>query len=149
MLRGKGMVRPGRRFVGEDDRGNKYFVTPVDKASRMVASTSHIKEIREVEYPWGNNIDEYVPGTVPWDWQAWLSGQKVDLPTQEETALPSHAADQALGRSADSLLSGASQASEQVSPQATAAPPEPDLEEQPAAKPGSYESWQPGASGRR
>ena len=52
MMRGMTERRLGRKLIGIDYKGNKYYVTPVDTKSRMVASTSHVKEIREVEYPW-------------------------------------------------------------------------------------------------
>ena len=74
--------RPGRRFVGEDLQGNKYYVAP--PTPRMVAATSsHIKELREVEYAGSSHPEDYVPGRIPADWQAWLSGQIVDPPLQE------------------------------------------------------------------
>lgn len=82
-LRSALVSRSGRKLVGVDEKGNNYYATPVDKTSRMVASTSHIKEIREVEYVWGNSHHDYVPGAIPIMWQSWLSGQRLELPVDQ------------------------------------------------------------------
>ncbi|KAL1529373.1 hypothetical protein AB1Y20_000325 [Prymnesium parvum] len=74
--------RRGRVLVGEDAYGNKYFASP--PSDRMVAMTSHVKEIREVVYAASVSPEDYVPGGVPPEWQAWLSGQALAPPTHEQ-----------------------------------------------------------------
>ena len=48
--------RDGRTHVGTDERGNNYFVKL--PTSGMVAETSHVKEIRSIEYAGGNHWKE-------------------------------------------------------------------------------------------
>ena len=105
--------RDGRTHVGTDERGNNYFVKL--PTSGMVAETSHVKEIRSIEYAGGNHWKEckYLtsypahpvhthsaethiapcvsaddPDMVPVEWRLWLSGQQ-RLPPNE--AAPSGA----------------------------------------------------------
>ena len=70
--------RPGRTLIGEDEQGNKYYVSPPTR--RMVATTSHVKEVREVIYADSASPEDYVPGRIPYEWQAWLSGQSLHPP---------------------------------------------------------------------
>lgn len=78
--------RSGRRLVGVDEQGNKYYASPPATA-RMTAATSHVKEIREVVYASSSDPEAYVPGGVPVLWQSWLSGQLADPPlTPDEGA---------------------------------------------------------------
>jgi hypothetical protein len=143
MLRGKPLRRAGRKFVGADDRGNKYYASPpptVDGQIRMVAGTSHVKEIREVEFPWGDHPEDYVPGTVPMDWQCWLSGQRVEppletlAPTVGEAELPQVEQSPVMGRA------GGQGEHQERAPAVHQAHAEPAKE----FKPGS---WQPGVAG--
>lgn len=75
------MSRSGRRLVGEDPQGNKYYASP--PSDRMVATTSHVKEVREVVYADFASPEEYVSGSIPPEWQAWLSGQTIHPPLHD------------------------------------------------------------------
>jgi hypothetical protein len=46
----------GRSLVGTDEKGNRYYVKAPDSPT-MVAQTSHVKEIRSVEFAGGTSYE--------------------------------------------------------------------------------------------
>ena len=118
----------GREFIGEDERGNKYFVKK--PMTGMVAESSHVKEIRSVEYAGGNHWKECAcwqrctpvcpcvpltrsplvsptapnmaddPDSVPVEWRQWLNGQQ-NLPP---TITPTSGANATLDRYEDLVI---------------------------------------------
>ncbi|RDD43650.1 Mimitin, mitochondrial [Trichoplax sp. H2] len=62
-----------RQLVGTDLSGNQYF--------EITAGTD--KRIKRIVETGGRECD-YVPGSIPVEWEAWLRGKRVEPPTVEE-----------------------------------------------------------------
>ncbi|EOD16765.1 hypothetical protein EMIHUDRAFT_210289 [Emiliania huxleyi CCMP1516] len=79
-------VRTGRRLVGTDDRGNRYFVIPATVRTHGGAAAG---EVREVVFPDDYDTAEYHPSHVPVEWQQWLSKQALEPPSAAALEAPS------------------------------------------------------------
>ena len=141
-----------RTLIGTDDKGNRYYVkTPT---ATMVAETSHVKEIRSVEYAAGGSPADYDPDSVPVEWRLWLSGQQNRPPN----VMPTSGANSTLDRLAPSddgalplqeapveLDEAIMQNLQTSSSSGTVRPPR---QYAPAAKKFQPESWKPGGGQR-
>ncbi|XP_033115157.1 NADH dehydrogenase [ubiquinone] 1 alpha subcomplex assembly factor 2-like [Anneissia japonica] len=69
-----------KKLVGTDYLGNKYYEIPED--AKVLGEK--LKQRRFVE----SNIShyEYKPGMIPYEWEAWIRGNRKDPPTPEEIA---------------------------------------------------------------
>ena len=67
-------LRPARKLVGTDLKGNKYYEIIKDgsKPRREVITAKNFKPER------------YTPETIPTEWQAWIRGMREDPPSLDE-----------------------------------------------------------------
>jgi len=68
----RSLLSSSRKLIGSDQLGNKYYEYP--KAGGVIQ--------RELEST--SNLDDYVPGQIPTEWEAWLRRKREEPPTQEE-----------------------------------------------------------------
>ncbi|XP_068166423.1 NADH dehydrogenase [ubiquinone] 1 alpha subcomplex assembly factor 2 [Antennarius striatus] len=68
-----------REHVGTDHLGNKYYFIPQQKTwtGRSVRAKRIIEMANSVEY-------EYVGGSIPKEWEAWIQGKRKQPPSVEE-----------------------------------------------------------------
>ncbi|XP_076587004.1 NADH dehydrogenase [ubiquinone] 1 alpha subcomplex assembly factor 2 [Chaetodon auriga] len=68
-----------RNHVGTDHLGNKYYLVPEQKTwtGRLVRAKRMVVAANPTEY-------EYVEGSIPMEWDAWIRGKRKEPPTIEE-----------------------------------------------------------------
>lgn len=68
-----------RDHVGTDHLGNKYYFIPEQKTwtGRLVRAKRIVVAANPREY-------EYIEGSIPTEWDAWMRGRRKDPPTIEE-----------------------------------------------------------------
>ncbi|CAL1614691.1 unnamed protein product [Knipowitschia caucasica] len=68
-----------REHVGTDHLGNKYYIIPEQKTwtGRVVRSRRLVEAVNPSEF-------EYLEGSVPVEWDAWIRGRRKEPPTNEE-----------------------------------------------------------------
>ncbi|XP_070563786.1 NADH dehydrogenase [ubiquinone] 1 alpha subcomplex assembly factor 2-like [Ptychodera flava] len=70
--------RSAKKLVGTDHLGNKYYEVP----ERTTAFGGHRRGRRFIESKFTH--DEYKPGMVPIEWEAWIRWKRKEPPTAEE-----------------------------------------------------------------
>ncbi|XP_061585323.1 NADH dehydrogenase [ubiquinone] 1 alpha subcomplex assembly factor 2 [Cololabis saira] len=68
-----------REHVGTDHLGNKYYFIPEQRAW----TGNHIRAKRLVE-PANPTELEYMEGSIPMEWDAWIRGRRKEPPSVEE-----------------------------------------------------------------
>jgi NADH dehydrogenase [ubiquinone] 1 alpha subcomplex assembly factor 2 len=68
-----GVFRSGRKLVGTDLDGNKYFEVLSGRGRR--ARREVVSKLKH---------EEYEDGTIPVEWEAWIRGKRNDPPTHDE-----------------------------------------------------------------
>ncbi|GAA6106416.1 NADH dehydrogenase [ubiquinone] 1 alpha subcomplex assembly factor 2 isoform X1 [Tachysurus ichikawai] len=68
-----------KEHVGTDNLGNKYFYIPEQKTW----TGRHVRARRFVE-AFNPTESEYLEGSIPSEWDAWIRGRRKDPPTIEE-----------------------------------------------------------------
>ncbi|XP_018524786.1 NADH dehydrogenase [ubiquinone] 1 alpha subcomplex assembly factor 2 isoform X2 [Lates calcarifer] len=68
-----------REHVGTDHLGNKYYVIPQQKTwtGRVVRAKRMVVAANPTEY-------EYIEGSIPTEWDAWIRGRRKEPPSIEE-----------------------------------------------------------------
>ncbi|XP_026198773.1 NADH dehydrogenase [ubiquinone] 1 alpha subcomplex assembly factor 2 [Anabas testudineus] len=68
-----------REHVGTDHLGNKYYLIPQQKTwtGRLVRAKRMVVAANPTEY-------EYIEGSIPMEWDAWIRGRRKEPPTVEE-----------------------------------------------------------------
>ncbi|KAF3695685.1 NADH dehydrogenase [ubiquinone] 1 alpha subcomplex assembly factor 2 Mimitin [Channa argus] len=68
-----------RDHVGTDHLGNKYYFIPEQKtwAGRLVRAKRMVEAANPTEY-------EYIEGSIPMEWDAWIRGRRKEPPSIEE-----------------------------------------------------------------
>lgn len=68
-----------REHVGTDHLGNKYYFIPEQKTwtGRVVRAKRVVEPVNPSEY-------EYVEGSIPIEWDAWIRGRRKEPPSMEE-----------------------------------------------------------------
>ncbi|MCJ8734779.1 hypothetical protein PDJAM_G00239320 [Pangasius djambal] len=68
-----------KEHVGTDHLGNKYYYIPEQKTwtGRVVRARRFVEASNPTEF-------EYLEGSVPSEWDAWIRGRRKDPPTVEE-----------------------------------------------------------------
>lgn len=68
-----------KEHVGTDHLGNKYFFIPEQKTwtGRSVRSRRTVEAVNPKEF-------EYLEGSIPSEWDAWIRGRRKTPPTVEE-----------------------------------------------------------------
>ncbi|CAM9126184.1 unnamed protein product [Lampetra planeri] len=68
-----------REHVGTDHLGNKYYIIPQQKTwtGRLVRA----KRMVEAPIP---SEHEYIEGSIPIEWEAWIRGRRKEPPSLEE-----------------------------------------------------------------
>ncbi|XP_006789857.1 NADH dehydrogenase [ubiquinone] 1 alpha subcomplex assembly factor 2 [Neolamprologus brichardi] len=76
LRRGFGVVR---EHVGTDHLGNKYYLIPEQKTwtGRIVRARRIVEAANAKEY-------EYMEGSIPMEWDAWIRGRRKEPPSIEE-----------------------------------------------------------------
>ncbi|MCI4380656.1 hypothetical protein PGIGA_G00242630 [Pangasianodon gigas] len=68
-----------KEHVGTDHLGNKYYYIPEQKTwtGRVVRARRFVEASNPTEF-------EYLEGSIPSEWDAWIRGRRKDPPTIEE-----------------------------------------------------------------
>ncbi|XP_030000356.1 NADH dehydrogenase [ubiquinone] 1 alpha subcomplex assembly factor 2 [Sphaeramia orbicularis] len=68
-----------REHVGTDHLGNKYYFVPEQKTwtGRLVRAKRMVEAANPAEY-------EYMEGSIPMEWDAWIRGRRKEPPSIEE-----------------------------------------------------------------
>ncbi|CAK6950578.1 NADH dehydrogenase 1 alpha subcomplex assembly factor 2 [Scomber japonicus] [Scomber scombrus] len=68
-----------REHVGTDHLGNKYYFVPEQKTwtGRLVRAKRMVEAANPTEY-------EYMEGSIPMEWDAWIRGRRKEPPSIEE-----------------------------------------------------------------
>ncbi|KAM8761481.1 NADH dehydrogenase [ubiquinone] 1 alpha subcomplex assembly factor 2 [Acanthopagrus schlegelii] len=68
-----------REHVGTDHLGNKYYSVPEQKTwtGRVVHAKRMVETANPTEY-------EYIEGSIPIEWDAWIRGRRKEPPSVEE-----------------------------------------------------------------
>ncbi|KAM6943784.1 NADH dehydrogenase [ubiquinone] 1 alpha subcomplex assembly factor 2 [Lycodopsis pacificus] len=68
-----------REHVGTDTSGNNYYVIPKQKTwtGRLVRAKRMVEAANPTEY-------EYIEGSIPMEWDAWIRGRRKEPPSAEE-----------------------------------------------------------------
>ncbi|KAM9810701.1 NADH dehydrogenase [ubiquinone] 1 alpha subcomplex assembly factor 2 [Neosynchiropus ocellatus] len=68
-----------REHVGTDHFGNKYYNIPKQKtwSGRVVGAKRIVEAANPIEF-------EYVEGSIPTEWDAWIRGRRKEPPSMEE-----------------------------------------------------------------
>lgn len=68
-----------REHVGTDHLGNKYYSIPEQKSwtGRLVRAKRMVVAANPTEY-------EYMEGSIPMEWDAWIRGRRKEPPSVEE-----------------------------------------------------------------
>ncbi|XP_033828297.1 NADH dehydrogenase [ubiquinone] 1 alpha subcomplex assembly factor 2 [Periophthalmus magnuspinnatus] len=68
-----------REHVGTDHFGNKYYVVPEQKTwtGRVVRAKRMVEAANPSEF-------EYIEGSIPIEWDAWIRGRRKEPPSKEE-----------------------------------------------------------------
>ncbi|XP_073322350.1 NADH dehydrogenase [ubiquinone] 1 alpha subcomplex assembly factor 2 [Pagrus major] len=68
-----------REHVGTDHLGNKYYSVPDQKTwtGRVVRAKRMVETANPTEY-------EYIEGSIPMEWDAWIRGRRKEPPSVEE-----------------------------------------------------------------
>lgn len=68
-----------REHVGTDHLGNKYYFVPEQKTwtGRLVRAKRMVEAANPTEY-------EYIEGSIPIEWDAWIRGRRKEPPSVEE-----------------------------------------------------------------
>lgn len=68
-----------REHVGTDNLGNKYFLIPEQKTwtGRLVRAKRVVEAANPTEY-------EYMEGSLPIEWDAWIRGRRKEPPSIQE-----------------------------------------------------------------
>ncbi|XP_034451874.1 NADH dehydrogenase [ubiquinone] 1 alpha subcomplex assembly factor 2 isoform X2 [Hippoglossus hippoglossus] len=68
-----------REHVGTDHLGNRYYVVPEQKTwtGRHVRAKRMVEAANPTEY-------EYIEGSIPMEWDAWIRGRRKEPPSVEE-----------------------------------------------------------------
>ncbi|XP_071339313.1 NADH dehydrogenase [ubiquinone] 1 alpha subcomplex assembly factor 2 [Trachinotus anak] len=68
-----------RQHVGTDHLGNKYYFIPEQKTwtGRLVRAKRMVVAANPTEY-------EYIEGSIPIEWDAWIRGRRKEPPSIEE-----------------------------------------------------------------
>ncbi|XP_053359138.1 NADH dehydrogenase [ubiquinone] 1 alpha subcomplex assembly factor 2 [Clarias gariepinus] len=68
-----------KEHVGTDHLGNKYYYIPEQKTwtGRVVRARRFVEASNQTEF-------EYLEGSIPSEWDAWIRGRRKDPPTIEE-----------------------------------------------------------------
>ncbi|KAE8292056.1 NADH dehydrogenase [ubiquinone] 1 alpha subcomplex assembly factor 2 Mimitin [Larimichthys crocea] len=68
-----------RDHVGTDHLGNKYYIIPEQKTwtGRLVRAKRMVVAANPTEY-------EYIEGSIPIEWDAWIRGRRKEPPSVEE-----------------------------------------------------------------
>uniref|UniRef100_A0A3Q0QV50 NADH:ubiquinone oxidoreductase complex assembly factor 2 n=1 Tax=Amphilophus citrinellus TaxID=61819 RepID=A0A3Q0QV50_AMPCI len=68
-----------RNYVGADHLGNKYYFIPEQKTwtGRIVRAKRIVEAANPKEY-------EYMEGSIPMEWDAWIRGRRKEPPSIEE-----------------------------------------------------------------
>ncbi|XP_051277454.1 NADH dehydrogenase [ubiquinone] 1 alpha subcomplex assembly factor 2 [Dicentrarchus labrax] len=68
-----------RNHVGTDHMGNKYYIIPEQKTwtGRLVRAKRMVVAANPTEY-------EYIEGSIPMEWDAWIRGRRREPPSIEE-----------------------------------------------------------------
>ncbi|CAL8344920.1 unnamed protein product [Lota lota] len=68
-----------REHVGSDHLGNKYYMIPQQKTwtGRSVRAKRMVEAANPTEY-------EYMEGSIPSEWDAWIRGRRKEPPSIEE-----------------------------------------------------------------
>ncbi|KAM7416062.1 hypothetical protein PAMA_018232 [Pampus argenteus] len=68
-----------RNHVGTDHLGNKYYFVPEQKTwtGRLVRAKRMVEAANPTEY-------EYIEGSIPMEWDAWIRGRRKEPPSIEE-----------------------------------------------------------------
>ncbi|KAB5567265.1 hypothetical protein PHYPO_G00230810 [Pangasianodon hypophthalmus] len=68
-----------KEHVGTDHLGNKYYYIPEQKTwtGRVVRARRFVEASNPTEF-------EYLEGSIPSEWEAWIRGRRKDPPTIEE-----------------------------------------------------------------
>ncbi|XP_023249947.1 NADH dehydrogenase [ubiquinone] 1 alpha subcomplex assembly factor 2 [Seriola lalandi dorsalis] len=68
-----------REHVGTDHLGNKYYIIPEQKTwtGRLVRAKRMVVAANPTEY-------EYIEGSIPMEWDAWIRGRRKKPPSIEE-----------------------------------------------------------------
>ncbi|KAM4615907.1 NADH dehydrogenase [ubiquinone] 1 alpha subcomplex assembly factor 2 [Polymixia lowei] len=74
-----------REHVGTDHLGNKYYLIPEQKTwtGRMVRAKRMVVAANPTEY-------EYMEGSIPSEWDAWIRGRRKQPPSIEELLKNEH-----------------------------------------------------------
>lgn len=68
-----------REHVGTDAFGNKYYVIPEQKTW-----TGRLVRAKRMVVPANPTECEYVEGSIPMEWDAWIRGRRKEPPSVEE-----------------------------------------------------------------
>ncbi|XP_019733590.1 NADH dehydrogenase [ubiquinone] 1 alpha subcomplex assembly factor 2 [Hippocampus comes] len=70
-----------REHVGTDHLGNKYYIVPEQKTwtGRLVRAKRLVEASNPTEH-------EYMEGSIPIEWDAWIRGRRKEPPSVEELA---------------------------------------------------------------
>ncbi|XP_035514641.1 NADH dehydrogenase [ubiquinone] 1 alpha subcomplex assembly factor 2 [Morone saxatilis] len=68
-----------RNHVGTDHLGNKYYIIPEQKTwtGRLVRAKRMVVAANPTEF-------EYIEGSIPMEWDAWIRGRRREPPSIEE-----------------------------------------------------------------
>ncbi|XP_019958266.1 NADH dehydrogenase [ubiquinone] 1 alpha subcomplex assembly factor 2 [Paralichthys olivaceus] len=68
-----------REHVGTDHLGNRYYSVPEQKTwtGRLVRAKRMVEAANPTEY-------EYIEGSIPMEWDAWIRGRRKEPPSVEE-----------------------------------------------------------------
>ncbi|XP_060927800.1 NADH dehydrogenase [ubiquinone] 1 alpha subcomplex assembly factor 2 [Limanda limanda] len=68
-----------REHVGTDHLGNRYYFVPEQKTwtGRLVRAKRMVEAANPTEY-------EYIEGSIPMEWDAWIRGRRKEPPSVEE-----------------------------------------------------------------
>ncbi|XP_060788283.1 NADH dehydrogenase [ubiquinone] 1 alpha subcomplex assembly factor 2 [Neoarius graeffei] len=74
-----------KEHVGTDHLGNKYYYIPEQKTwtGRVVRARRFVEASNPTEF-------EYLEGSIPSEWDAWIRGRRKDPPTVEELLKNEH-----------------------------------------------------------
>ncbi|KAM8866742.1 NADH dehydrogenase [ubiquinone] 1 alpha subcomplex assembly factor 2 [Synchiropus picturatus] len=74
-----------REQVGTDHFGNKYFIIPEQKTwtGRVVRAKRIVEAANPTEF-------EYMEGSIPTEWDAWIRGRRKEPPSMEELMRNEH-----------------------------------------------------------
>ncbi|KAK2837144.1 hypothetical protein Q5P01_014356 [Channa striata] len=68
-----------REHIGTDHLGNKYYFIPEQKTwtGRLVRAKRMVEAANPTQY-------EYIEGSIPMEWDAWIRGRRKEPPSIEE-----------------------------------------------------------------